>query len=638
MKNGFIQKLGGCQRLTSQTFDGICRALMGWTDVTLTDYLAVGTTTVLDVLSDGVLTNVSPIAHTSNLTTPFTTTLGSPTVTVTDATYAPTVGSFINLANAMYVGGLVLQGTYEVLSIGVNTYTIRAASNATAGAIGAGTAIEFFTTNLSTVSTITLGAHVFAPFENIFVGVPTTVHGITFTGGYTVVVTGGPTYSITTDAAANLNGFGFENGGNARIRYLIALPLEAVTAGAFGAGPFGAGPFGVGSAGSAPNILQWSFGRWGQASLVAAYTDGTIYEWTPPVAVGNFAAAVSGAPQQVHGIFVAAPEQQLVAYGVYDVLLGEQDPLLVAWCDVADLNTWTATATNQAGSFRLSSGSRILGGFWFGVSGLLFTDVDLWSMTYIKFPLVYGFNQVANNCGLISQRAFAIMGSTVAWLSQNDFFVYQGGTVQTLECTVRDFIFNNLDRTYAGTIHADANTYFGEIMWRFPTVGSAGVCTGYVKWLVGTKLWDYGSGQPEISAWTDQSPFGAPIGADYNGLLQQFETSNDFDGAVLNSNFQTGFFEIGDGGGTVFLERIIPDFNLNTGGQVQLTVTVADQLPTANSAYPVRTYGPYIVTASTPYIIIGASGRFWQLLVESIAANTSWRYGSPLAIIAPDGR
>ena len=238
----------------------------------------------------------------------------------------------------------------------------------------------------------------------------------------------------------------------------------------------------------------WSMDKWGE-NLIAAPAGGTIYQWVPPVAGGNIALPLTNAPSVVNGCIVAAPEQQIIAWGIYSNSLGQQDPLLIGWCDVADNTDWTASATNQAGTFRITSGSRIVDVIWYGLAGLLWTDLDFWSMTYSNFPLIYGFNKIAPNCGLIGPRAADQLGTRVAWMSQNDFFQYAGGQVQTIECTVRDFVFNNLDRTYTDNIHCDTNTFYGEFMWRFPTTGSAGVCDAYVKWSpTENGAWDYEHG------------------------------------------------------------------------------------------------------------------------------------------------
>jgi len=382
---------------------------------------------------------------------------------------------------------------------------------------------------------------------------------------------------------------------------------------------------------------DWAIDKWGE-DMLAAPQGGTIYIWGPPVAPGNIATPVTNAPSTVNGLIVAAPQQQIIAWGAFSASLGQQDPMLIKWNDIAGLTTWTAAVNNQAGSFRIPNGSIIEAVIWFGQVGLIWTDLDLWTMVYSNYPLVYSFNKVAQNAGLIARRAVAALGSKVAWMAQNDFMVYSGGQVRVMTCTVRDFVFDNLDRAFANNIHADANTYFDEIMWRFPTIGSCGCCDAYVKWNATEDKWDYGSGAPIISAWSDQSVIGAPIGADSGGLLQQYETAIDFDGVALNNFFETGWFQLAEGQEFLFLERILPDFRLNDAGVVRLTITVADQIPPDDIDFPVRIYGPYTVTRRTPYIVIRARGRVAKVLLECVAANTFWRYGKPLAVVSIDGR
>ena len=328
-----------------------------------------------------------------------------------------------------------------------------------------------------------------------------------------------------------------------------------------------------------------------------------------------------------------------MAWGIYSSVLGEQDPLLIGWCDVANLNAWTATATNQAGSFRLSSGNLIIGGTWFGATGLFWTDLDLWAMTYIGFPLVYGFNKVAPNCGLNARRAWAAIGSVVVWMSQNDFFIYQGGSVQPLPCSVRDFVFNTIDVTNLEQMHADANTYGNEITWWFPQVGSNGVCTGAVKWHAAGGEWDITQSGLSISAWTDQSVWGPPIGSFYTNLLEQFETTIDFDGQILDSYILSGFFQIAEMEEILFVERVYPDIYLPSGGSVSLTFYFSDDLAAANNPALVRTYGPYTVTSATEYLIVRGRGRVMQIRLDcNTQLNTFWRYGEPTATCSIDGR
>lgn len=383
---------------------------------------------------------------------------------------------------------------------------------------------------------------------------------------------------------------------------------------------------------------DWSLDKWGE-DLVGAPAGGTVYEWVPPVSGGNVAVPVMNAPSIVNGLVVAAPEQQIITWGAFSATLGTQDPMLVAWCDVADLTIWTAAVSNQAGTFRIPSGSKIMAVLWPGLSGLLWTDLSIWIVTYVNYPLVYGFNRLADGEGLISRRAVALLGQKIPWMSQNTFFVFQGGSAQELVCTVRNFVFDNLDRDHVDQIHADANSFFNEVTWRFPVTGSAGVCTAYVKatWSGDAVLWDYGSVGPNISAWSDQSVIGAPIGADYAGLVQQFETAIDWDGAPFNSSFLSGWFYLAEGEVDIFVERIMPDFTINVGGEIELSVLFADEIPQSDTNYPVRTYGPYQVNAATPFIIVRGSGRVARVKIECTAPNTTWRYGKPIARVSVDG-
>jgi hypothetical protein len=635
-KMGQIQKLGGCARMSNSQFIGVARSLLPWADLSQRRYIGIGTTELLQVYQDGEIYPIQPLEATSDLALPFTTVAASTTVTITDGLFAPTVGQWINIVNIAYVDGITLQGLYQVASVGTGTYDIEVSTPAIAGVVGGGDVLTFDTTNLSNIVEITLGAATFVDGQALIVGVTTTVGGIDIEGYYPVTVAVGPLYTIADDEVASSTATAQENGGDVRIEYLLVLPAGDATTGAYSSGVYSAGPYGIGTPGTPSVPVVWWLALWGE-NLIAAYAQGTLYEWTPPVALGNVATPVAGAPSAMNGVFVAAPQQQAVAWGIYSATLLEQDDLLIGWCDVADLNDWVATSINQAGTFRLSSGSRIQSGLWNGLSGLIWTDLDLWSMTYVGFPLIYGFNRIGENSGLIAPRAVGVLGSLVAWMSQDEFFVYRGGGVQTLPCEVHDFVFDNIDKNYQDSVFCAVNSSMAEFAWWYPTQGSEGVCNAYVKWNALENLWDVGSDSLMLSAWADQSVVGTPIGADYGNLIQQFEISNDFDGDPLNSWFLTGFFQMSEGEEFVTLKRILPDFTLSEGGVVQVTVYASDML-VPSAAYPVRTYGPYTVTAETPYFIVRARGRVMQFKIECTTLNTFWRYGKPLAEIQREGR
>jgi hypothetical protein len=650
-RNGLVQKLGGCSRMSNLTFNGTCRALFGWQDLIGNHYLAVGTSQMIELFT-GVFTIISPAVHTSNLVlAAFATVLNSNVISITDASGAAVVGGWISITNMTYINGVVLQGPYQIQTVVGSVMTIIGPNVANATGSGA-SVLNFTTINTHSTVQVTLAGYTFTNMQSIIVAVSTAVGGLTLLGSYTLTFTGGLFY-LTASGNATSGASVFENSDTVQVVYYSTLPPETTTFGAYGNGAYGSGPYGTGGSlggsdagliGSMPGVLflnEFSFDRWGQ-NLVACWVGSTIYQWVPPLSPGNLLAAVSGAPTNVTGLFVAAPQQQTMAWGAYSSVLSAQDPMLVAWCDVANLNQWTAAVNNQAGSFRLSSGNLIISGTWFGQVGLLWTDLDLWQMTYIGFPLVYGFNKVAPNCGLISRRAWATMGTLAAWLSQNDFFVYQGGAVTPLTCTVRDFIFNTIDRTNAEAIHADSNTTNGEITWWFPQIGSNGICTGAVKWHTAGGEWDIVRSGLTISAWTDQSVLGNPIGSFYTGLLEQFETAIDFDGQILDSYIISGYFQIAEGEEFIYVDRIFPDFTLSAGASITMTFYFANDMASmTNPQNPgdIRTYGPYTVTAATKYIIVRGRGRVMQFRVDcNTAYNSFWRYGEPLMQCAIDGR
>lgn len=410
-----------------------------------------------------------------------------------------------------------------------------------------------------------------------------------------------------------------------------------------------------------PSLEFWTLALWGDWLLANPET-ATLYYWVPDDPVTGQAVAVStlagatGVPTAANGVFVAGAQQQAFAWGIFSATYGEQDPLLIGWCDIANLQDWTASAINQAGSFKLSSGSFIVSATWFGLIGLFWTDVDLWIAQYINFPLVYGFQRVGQNCGLIGRQAWATLGTMVAWMGQNDFFVYQGGAVSVIPCPVRNFIFNTLIRNGGPNlaVHADSNSYFGEITWRFSQVGSISF-NAYVKWTPAENAWDVwadpvaGPGTVMwLNCWADAAAGFVPTGIDAAGNLLGFEFFNntvliDYDGSPLDSFFVTGWFYISESGENIFVERVNPDFIFTAlpesapAGQVQVTFSFADEIPSNQTDYPVRTYGPYAVTPSTPFIIVRGRGRVMQIRVDCTTAGTFWRKGKDMARIAVDG-
>lgn len=630
--NGLLQKLGGWTRLSNDTIEGICRGLHPWLDLDGNQYIAAGTNELLQLwwATDALIYDITPIASTENLANPFSTTVGDATVTVTDAAHGRAVGDWIYIATAAYVGGLYLQGLYQVATVPTaNTFTFEAASNATSTVAAGGTTFSFTTTAASALVTVTLGAYTFTTGEEILVYVSTAVGGLTLAGEYTMV----SATQFNAGSAAAGNATVSENGGQVRILYLLSAFPDPADPYGYGSGLYGRGPYGYGQGPTDSFYLrQWSLDNWGQV-LIASPVNGAIYDWTPPITYSNRATIVTEAPDYNGTVFVAMPQQQLISLASDGG--GFQDQLLVRWSDVSDYSSagsWTASSTNQAGSFRIPSGSRIVGGFQGALIGYIWTDIEFWGMAYIQPPFIYSFKKLGTGCGLLAKRAVAELGGLVLWAGHKGIFMYDGQNVMPVPCAVWDFFFDNRDPAYDASITAGANSDFNEWALYFPTYGSAGENTSYIKYNIVSKVWDYGT--LARTAWIDRSDVAPPTGTDLTTYLQAHETSNDADGTAMTAWAETAWIRVAEGGMYLSVDRLLTDFTLSDEGTVRLTVYFSNFARGAD----IRTYGPYEVTSATEYVIVRGRGRFMKIRVESNDIGTFWRQGQTLMVGAPSGR
>ena len=647
---GLVQKLGGWAQLTSQKFIGTARGMHGWAGITGAPYVAVGTDQRLEVLIGGSLFDITPLADTTNPAVSFSTALNSPTVKITDAGYNPNVGDWINLLTQVSVGGIVLFGFYPVQSVPDGThYTITAASNATATVNNTGAVPSYATTSALATVSVTLDNHGFSSGSTFDAAVSTTVATIAITGLYSVTsITDENVFVITAASTANATTSGSENSGNARIEYLIPSGVAVDTSSSgYGRGLYGGGYYGIGSGSTAAQFLrQWSLDNWGQ-DLIASPSNGAIYYWVPPTV--QPATLVPNSPLFSTAVFVMPQVQIIVSLG--SETGGTQEPLLVRWCDQGDFTDWTASATNQAGSYFLPTGSALIGGLAVGLGALIWTDQDLWSMTYLGFPLVFGFNLVSAGCGLVAQRAAGSVGNLVMWLSSHQFFRYSiGGGVQAVECPVWDFYWENTDQTQFGQYHCAVNANFNELAWFFPIAASSPLYNplapmGYVKYNYVEDCWDYGlSSQYQRTAWIGHTPVGSPVGADLNGLLQAHEIGYDANGSAMIGGWQTGFFDLTEGEDYPFVDLIVPDFALQSVGPAAPVINIsllATNYPIILSTTAPVTVGPYPVNTmanGTQFVPCRIRGRQIALAASWSDLGTFNRLGAIRLRYAPDGR
>ncbi len=645
-RQGQVEKIGGWVSLNSTALVGTGRGIHGWADLNGLPYIAAGTEQRLQIYDGGVMEDITPIRQTDNVTPAFSTTAGSTTVTVYDPANGADATDWVNVEVPVSVGGVIIQGFYQVQSIvDDNDYTITIATAAGSTASMAGLVPEFTATAGSPNVQVTLPDHGLVAGGIFTVQVATSVgSGISISAGdYSVqapVTT--DSFFIAPGGTASVDQSVFENSGDARLEYLIHTGFASTTAlTGYGAGNYGSGDYGGANSSGGTitgSLRQWFLNNWGQ-DLLASYTNGPIYYWVPPFASGNVATQLpaTDAPTISYATFIAMPEQIMVSLG--SETGGAQQPNLIRWSTDGDFGladgSWTATATNQAGSFTIPTGSRIVGGIQGPLYSLIWTDIDVWLMQYLGFPLVFGFNNVANGCGLIAARAVGVYESLVFWMSNDNFYVYNGSSVSVLPCTVWDQIFYNIDLTQADKVFCAVNSLFKEVAWFYPSATGTGEVDSYVKYNIAENLWDFGS--LVRTCWTDVSAAGNPVGTDTSGLIQQHDNEGIFDanGQPLLASITSGFMALDDAAVFTFLERIFADFVFEGSGTLRAYITITTQNYPGS---PIITYGPYPFTASTLYQPVRARGRTVAIEISSQDLGVFWRMGAVRTLTSPAGR
>lgn len=654
-KAGLFQKMGGWLKFLNYSLAGIPKAVSTWQAIDESKWLAIGTTTSLTVFKGRLVNNVlsvqssqsiTPQTFTSDTTPDFTTTVGSNVVTVTDtniSTITPFCSVFFNTPIA--IDGIILSGLYQVKgNLSATSYTIEAATVGAAGVTGGGDVPEFTTVSGSATVNVKIPAHGVSAGGDIVFPIATAVGGLTILGRYvvqSVVDADNFTIAAINSASSSQSGVAM-NGGDAELLYYIAIgPLPSAAGygtGAYGAGAYGLGIVVPGMTGATITATNWTLSNWGQ-DLVACQEGGPIFYWPPEQGILG-AQVIPNSPPFNEGAFVSTSQQTIIAYGSsVEASIGVyHDPMLVKWCDIQDFTDWDNTSTtNQAGDYRIPTGSRLIAGTAIPGCNLIWSDVELWALTYIGAQFVYSFTSIGSNCGIIGKHAFAKLASSVYWLGRNNIFALSGGTVAVLPCSVWDVIFQDLDTENEAACWVGSNTLFGEVIICYPSISDGlGYPSRYVKFNTIENTWDYGPLQR--NCWTDQTAFGPPIACTQDGVVYVHETGNDADVQPIASGFTTGYFYLDEGRSFVFIDEIIPDFKLGKYGQsqdadIQITVSGIDDV----NDTPVQ-YGPFIWNASSKKISTRIRARQVSLTVQSEDSGSFWRLGQVRFRYTLDGR
>lgn len=330
--------------------------------------------------------------------------------------------------------------------------------------------------------------------------------------------------------------------------------------------------------GAVTQATTWSLDNWGENLVACANTDGKIYEWA--LSTGSDAAAITNAPTGCTGIVVTA-ERSIMALGAGG------DKRRIDWCDVENNTVWTASETNLAGSYSLTTNGSLMCGKRVRGLTLVFTDVDVHTASYVGLPYVYQFEKIGSGCGIISKQAAAATDNSCVWMSRSGFWIYDG-FVKPLPCDVGDYVLNNINYAQDSKIYAVHNSSYGEIWWFYPSSNSTEV-DSYVSYNYREGHWAIGN--LARTAGTDRGVFTYPLMMSSDGYLYQHETGY-VDPAEEVPYAQSGPIEIGSGDQMMSVMGVIPDEK--TLGQVEVSFKTR--------MYPTGTeteHGPYVASELT---------------------------------------
>ena len=436
--------------------------------------------------------------------------------------------------------------------------------------------------------------------------------------------------------------------GTATIAYQLAIgPVTSIPSYGWGTGAWGLGTWNTPrTTVVALDARSWTLDNFGE-NLIACVNNGMVYEWPPNIS--SRAAVISGAPTKNLFILVSAPDRHLVCFGTEETV-GDPtsfDPMLVRWSDTEDNTTWNATATNTAGSQRLTDGNRLISALRSRGQLLVFTDNALYGMQFVGVPYTFGFQQLGTNCGTLSAHSAADVNGVSFWMSPDSFFVFDG-TVKKLPCSVQDAVFQNYNYTQRGMIHCALNTEFNEVTWFYPTANSDAI-DAYVTYNYVENCWYQGS--MARTTWQDRGTFQLPIATEWapNSLTDAYPTVSGLtagisivysqevgangNGSAIYSYVESAFFDIADGDQVSFVKRIVPDFSTQVGTLDFYVVSRAFSVPPDQ----ISSLTPYSFTSTTQKIDTRIRGRAISLKIESTAVDDNWRLGSIRLDIQPDG-
>jgi|TARA_Y100000034_G_scaffold121495_1_gene165770 hypothetical protein len=490
----------------------------------------------------------------------------------------------------------------------------------------------FSMTSGSAVVTVTDTAHGSETGDYVTISQAAAAGGITIDGNYQLTRVDANSYTITHSSAATSTTTG--GGAAADAEYAITTQNEDAVGTGWGAGGWGGSTWGTARTTGVPIELPvWSFDLWGE-DLVATIRGGGTYVWDASAGTGTRAATASGVPSTAKLTRVSTADRHLVAYGAHDG--SSDDPVLIRWSDDDDRTDFTATATNSAGTHRLTRGTSIITAIDSRNQTVVFTNTSVHAQSFVGPPFIYNFRLLADDTTLIGQNAVSEVDGTVFWMGSDDFYMY-AGEVDILPCPLRRDVFDNLNRPHQQKCFSGINQRYQEV-WFFYPRGTATEPSHYVAFYYGEprkNIWHEGSLARTV--WYDIEKFlENPIAVDSSGNLYEHENGDDdhvtaMSVAITSGAIQLTTPETGAGDRLLLMDKFIPD--ASTSDDMTLTVFTRKY-----PQDPETTKGPFTITSSTGKVSLRAKGRQLRIKYASSTLGQSWHIGTPRARVRVQGQ
>jgi hypothetical protein len=669
-RQGTPEKIGGWNRISDAVYLGICRSLWNWITLASKNLLGVGTNLKFYIESGGQYNDITPIRATYTLTNPFTTATSTNTGTTTTVTVTDANGGFINndyvtyyaggAASVTFNGITITTGTeYQITYVTATTYTITVTGTASASSAGGGTIYAVYQVNTGPSFAVPLTGW----------GASTWGSGAWGTGTVTADALrlwnqmnwgedlvygprGAPLYYW--DAAIGVT--------SSTVTMTIAAPCVVTSAlGLAEATAITFSTTGWLPTGLLPGVTYYvkylsstTFNLAATAGGSTITTTGTqsgVQTITPRgVLLSSLSGADGYTPLYQNAFTVSDASRFLIVFGTNDYGSTILDPMLIRWSDQESLTTWYPAVTNQAGSVRLSHGSRIITTLQSRQEILVFTDQAVYSLQYLGPPYVWGTQILADNVSIAGPNAAAIGSGVTYWMGVDKFYKYDG-RIQTLRCDLLRYVYSDINPLQYDQVFAGTSEGFTEVWWFYCSI-SSNTIDRYVIYNYAEDIWYYGT--MARTAWLDTGLRNYPVAAtySYNIVNQESGVDNNETSTTLpiEATITSSQYDIGDGHNFAFVYRLIPDltFRGSTGGTTPAVTMYLQGLNNSGSGITQSGNAGVTYNGSAPSVInvdeftgqiyIRLRGRQMQMQITSNTLGTQWQLGAPRIDIRPDGR